>query len=224
MKLLSVKQARAIWLIQLVDLNPRGLNLVALIPPITKKYKFQQFPIQPEELGFGKEIKEIKFSGGSFQKDAQHDISIDLTLYNDGLVVDTRSSTEDSDSFLNEFLNWISMEFDLVPYQEVLRSKLYHSELWVKTDKSLNTLNPKLENFAKRLTSLIVGHNHHPILFETYGISFWTNPTITLPPGPFKFERAEGVPFNENRYYSAAPLQTDVHIEMLEELENILSR
>jgi len=223
MKLLSVKQARAIWLIQLVDLNPRGLNLVALIPPITKKYKFQQFPIQPEELGFGKEIKEIKFSGGSFQKDAQHDISIDLTLYNDGLVVDTRSSTEDSDSFLNEFLNWISIEFNLVPYQEVLRSKLYLSELFVKTDKSLNSLNQKLENFAKRLNSLIVGHGHHPIAFEVSGITLWTDPSVISPPGPFRFERTIDIPFSENRYYSAAPLQTDVHLEMLEELEDILS-
>ena len=56
--------------------------------------------------------------------------------------------------------------------KEILRSRLYVSELWVQTDKSLNTLNPKLENFAKRLTSLIVGHNHHPISFETYWYFF----------------------------------------------------
>ena len=223
MKLLSVKQARAIWLIQLVDLNPRGLNLLALIPPIATKYKFQLFPVKPDELGFGKETKEIKFSGGSFQKDPQHDIGVDLTLYNDGLVVDTRSSTDDSDAFLNEFLNWISTDFDLVPYQEIIRSKLYLSELWVQTDKSLNTLNPKLENFTKRLTSLIVGHGHHPIAFEISGITFWTDPSVINPPGPFRFERTIDIPFSENRYYSAAPLQTNVHLEMLTELESILS-
>ena len=223
MKLLSVKQARAIWLIQLVDLNPRGLNLLTLIPHIVTKYKFQLFPVKPDELGFGKETKEIKFSGGSFQKDPQHDIGVDLTLYNDGLVVDTRSSTEDSDIFLSEFLNWISTEFDLVPYQDILRSKLYLSELWVQTDKSLNTLNPKLEQFAKRLTSLIVGHNHHHIAFESTGITFWTDPIVVNPPGPFKFERAENTPFSERRYYSAAPLQTNLHLEMLTELESILS-
>jgi hypothetical protein len=223
MKLLSIKQARSIWLFHLMDLNPRGLNLLTLIPPIITKYKFQLFPNKPEELGFGKEIKEIKFSGGTFQKDPKHDIGVDLNLYNDGLVVDTRSSTDDSDAFLNEFLDWISTEFDLIPYQEILRSKLYLSELWVQTDKSLNTLNPKLENFAKRLTSLIVGHGHHPILFETSGITFWTDPSVINPPGPFRFERTLDIPFSENRYYSAAPLQTNVHLEMLMELESILT-
>jgi hypothetical protein len=220
MKLLSVQRARSIWLVNLVDLNPHGRNVFSLIAPVIAKYNFVQFPAKPEELDLS---KGINFVGGSFQKDPQNDIAIDLTIFNDGFLADTRSSTEDSDAFLNEFFSWISGEFGLVQYKEILRSRVYVSELWVKTDKSMNTLNPKLENFAKRLTSLIVGHNHHPILFETYGISFWTNPIITNPPATFKFERAEGAPFNENRYYLAAPLQTNLHLEMLMELESILS-
>jgi len=220
MKLLSVQRARSIWFINLVDLNPHGRNVFSLIAPVIEKYRFVQFPTKPEELDLS---KGINFVGGSFQKDPKNDIAIDLTIYNDGFLADTRSSTEDSDSFLDDFLSWIAGEFGLVPYKEILRSKAYFSELWVKTNKSLNALNPELENFGKRLSSLIVGHDHHPILFETYGISFWTNPTITFPPGPFKFERAENIPFGENRYYSAAPLQTNIHLEMLTELEGILS-
>jgi hypothetical protein len=220
MKLLSVQRARSIWLVNLVDLNPHGRNVFSLIAPIIAKYQFVQFPTKPEELDLS---KGINFVGGSFKEAPENDIAIDLTVFNDGFLADTRSSTEDSDVFLDEFLSWIAGEFGLVQYKEILRSRVYVSELWVKTDKSLNTLNPKLENFAKRLTSLIVGHNHHPISFETYGISFWTNPTITLPPGPFKFERAENTPFGEHRYYSTAPLQTNVHLEMLTELEGILS-
>jgi len=222
MKLLSVKQARSIWLMYLVDLNPRGLNLFTLIPQIITKYNFQLYPTKPEELDIGKDTREIKFSAGSFQKDQQHNIGFDLTIYNDGLMVDTRSSTDDSDVIIDEFLNWLSTA-GLVPYQDVLRSKLYVSELWVQTDKSLNTLNPKLESFAKRVTSLIVGHEYHPIAFETSGITFWTDPTVGNPPGAFRFERLIDVPFSENRYYSAAPLQTNIHLEMLEEFESILS-
>ncbi len=223
MKLLSIKQARSIWLIYLIEINPRGLNLYTLIKPMIEKYKFKIYPTKPEELGFGKETREIKFSGGSFEKDPQHNIGFDLTIYNDGLTLDTRSSTDDSDTILNEFLTWISTEIDLVPYQEVLRSKLYLSELYVQTKKSLNSLNPKLAAFAKHLTSLIVGHEHHPIAFEMSGITFWTDPSVINPPGPFRFERTIDIPFIENRYYSAAPLQTNVHLEMLIELESILS-
>jgi hypothetical protein len=223
MKLLSIKQARSIWLIYLIELNPRGLSLFTLINPIIEKYKFQIYPTKPEEFGYSKEIREIKFIGGSFPRDQQHNIAFDLTIFNDGLMVDTRSSTDDSDGIIDEFLTWVSAEFDLVPYQEVLRSKLYLSELFVQTEKSLNSLNPKLANFGALLTSLIVGHEHHPIAFETSSLSFWTNPTIDNPPGPFRFERVIDAPFNTNRYYSAAPLQTEAHLKILEELEKILS-
>lgn len=221
MQLLAVKQARSIWLIYLADLNPRGHNLFSLIPLIIEKYKFLLFP-NPNKLEEFDLQKGIKFGNGSFQKDPQYNIEVDLTIYNDGFIADTRSSTKDSDTFLDEFLTWISSEFNLVPYQEVLRKKSYVSELWVHTDKSLKTLNPRLENFAKKINSLIEGHNHHLINYEPTGIIFNTDPVL-YPPGPFRFERMIEVPFAENRYYSAAPLQTEVHLELLEELESILS-
>ena len=93
----------------------------------------------------------------------------------------------------------------------------------VRTDKPLNSLNPKLNDFARRLTSLVEGHSHHPFAFETSGIMFGTDYTVVNPPGPFKFERVMNVQFSENRYYTAAPLQTDAHLKILEELESILS-
>jgi hypothetical protein len=221
MKLLSVKLARSIWLVNIMDLNPRGLNFCDLIASIVNKYKFQKNQTKPEEL-IGKDIIEIKFSGGSFRKDTKHNIAVDLTIFNDGLVADTRSSTINSDAFLNDLLNYVSKEFGLTPYMEVLRSKIYVSEVWVQTDKLLNTLNPQLDIFAKRITSLIGGDSRPPINYETSGIIFWTDPVVTNTPTPFRFERVIDRPFAENRYYSAAPLQTDVHLKMLDELESIL--
>ena len=220
MKLRSVKQARAIWLVNYFDLNPYGTSLFPTIPKIAQKYMFQAVPTKPDELELG---KGVNLRGGTFKNDNRA-IAVDLTIYGDGLVADTRSSTDDSDVFLNEFLAWMSMEFGLASYQEFLKSKLYLSELWVQTDKVLNSLNHKLDDFAKRLTASIVGRGHQHLEFETSGISFWTDPTIMVnPPGPFRFEREENAPFGEHRYYSAAPLQTDVHLELLTELESILS-
>jgi hypothetical protein len=222
MKLLSVKLSRSIWFVNLNELNPRGLSLLPLVQSLITKYNFQLFPNKPDEL-FGKEINELKFIGGSFQKDTQHTINVDLIIFNWGLVAETRSSTHDSDAFLDDLLNWASTEIELVTYKEVIRSKVYLSELWVQIDKSLNSLNHKLNNFAKRLTSLVEGHGHHSFAFETSGIVFGTDYTVVGPPGAFRFERMVDVPFIENRYYSVAPLQTDLHLEMLEELEGILS-
>lgn len=221
MKLVAIKQARSIWLANVVDLNPRGIDLMPLIAPIVRKYDFKLYPNKPEEL-FGKDVREIKFSGGSFQQDIKKQpINIDLTIYNDGFVVDTRSSTKDSDAFLSDLLTWVSTEFNLVPYQEVLRSQIYLSELWVQMHKNMNSLNPKLKIFAEKITSLTKSHIHHNIAFETSGIIFWTDPTMINPPNPFRLERIIDRPFSENRYYSAAPLQTEVHLELLDELEKI---
>lgn len=222
MKLLSVQRARSIWVVYLAELNPRGINLLSLLQPLVKRYNFQVFPTKPDEL-FGKEVVEIKFVGGTFQKDSQHCIAVDLIIFNWGLVAETRSSTEDSDAFLHDFLNWASTEFNMTPYQEVIRAKNYLSELWVQTEKSLNSLNPKLANFIKRLESLIEGHDHHSFRFETTGIILGPDFTGATRPGNFRFERLIDVPFSENRYYSVAPLQTDIHFEFLEEFESILS-
>jgi len=221
MQLLAVKQARSIWLSYLADLNPRGRNVFPLIPLIIAKYKFLLFP-NPNKLEEFDLQKGIKFGNGAFQKDPENNIEVELTIYNDGFIADTRSSTKDSDAFLDEFLTWISSEFNLVPYQEVLRKKLYASELWVHTDKSLKAVNPRLEIFAKKITSLVEGHSHHPINYEPTGIIFHIDPVL-YPPGPFRFERMIEVPFAENRYFSAAPLQTEPHLQILEELESILS-
>ncbi|MGP8048981.1 MAG: hypothetical protein ACLPYB_00085 [Desulfobaccales bacterium] len=221
MRLLTVKQARSLWFVYLADLNPHGRNLFSLVPIIIEKYNFKLFPNlnKLEEMDLQ---KGIKFGHGGFQRDPENNIEIDLTIYNDGFIADTRSSTSDSDAFLDQFLTWISSDFNFVPYKEVLRRKLYVSELWVHTDKSLKSLNPRLENFAKKITSVIEGHTYHDIDYEPVGIIFNTNPVLQ-PPGPFRFERLIDIPFAENRYYSGGPLQTEVHLELLEELENILS-
>ena len=153
MRLLSVKLARSIWLLHLIDLNPRGKNLVSsIIPGLVEKYKFQMFPTKVEDLD---QNKGVKFSTGTF-KDIG--ITVNFTVYDDGIVCDTRSSTNDSDAFLEEFLNWLNQEFDMMPYSDILRTKLYLSELWIHTDKRLNALNPKLEKFAKHLSSKVIGH------------------------------------------------------------------
>jgi hypothetical protein len=220
MNLRSVKLARSIWLVNYFDLNPHGISLFPHLSKIGQKYMFQVVPTKPDELDL---TKGVLFRAGTFQNE-NRSIAFDLTVYNDGLVVDTRSSTNDSDLIIDEYLTWLSTEMGLAPYKGILKSKLYLSELWVQTDKALNSLNPKLDSFAKRLTTSIVGRSHQPLAFEASGIIFWTDPTVMVnPPGPFRFEREENAPFGEHRYYSSAPLQTDVHLKLLEELENILS-
>jgi hypothetical protein len=87
-------------------------------------------------------------------------------------------------------------------------------------DKSLEVINPKLKQISQYLSNTVEEGNR---IFQFGGVSFWPDPVGKVDPNPFTFERAINVPFSENRYYSAAPLPTDKHLELLDVLESILS-
>lgn len=225
MQLLSVHSARSVWLIQVKDLNPRGKDLDAkLIEWLKTTYHFQQYPSYP--IAADAQAKGLVFSNGRFQRGTEEDgsekyIWVDLTIFNDGLVATTRSSTNDTDDFLSEVLILAAGEFHLVYHSEMIRKRLYLSELNIKLDNSLKLLNPSLEQFAARISSLQA--NSPPIAYEVSSIGFWPDPAIQQwRPSPFRLERKVDTAWSENRYFSAAPLHTEDHIKLLEDFEQLL--
>lgn len=217
MKLLSIGLARSIWLFPVNDLNPRGRSLYPMLfAALVKKYEFQKFPKTADELN---EQSGIKFERGVFWKTPAEPIAVSLTIYHDGIVADTRSSTTDSDAFLAEALAEASKEFKLEPIQNISVRKTYVGEVHVQTQHSLNLLNDKLGPFLHRLSTIPGFGEQH---FETTGISFGVDQWQQTKPVSFRLERAINVPFSENRYYSIAPLPTDAHLRLLDDLETIL--
>jgi len=217
MKLQSVVMARSIWVFNILDLNPRGKMIgPSIISHLVETYRFAQYPKTAEEMD---ESKGIIFMNGSFQHESRQAVDINLKVFGWGVAAETRSSTKDSDAFLKKALNWISNEFDLPSIDQILRSNAYYSELNVQCENSLSMLNPKLERISQRLNSEVKGHGE--MAYQASGISFWSNPSLNQA-FPFRIERAEGVGFAENRYLSSAPLETEIHLEILSELDAIL--
>ena len=219
MKIMSVEKARSVWLMRMVDANPRGLYGISIITAIAERYKFLKLPPK-EQVEAG---NEFKFSRGVFVKDDQTQLGVELSIYNDGLVADTRSSTDDSDAFIDDLLTYLSETFNITPYEQILSRRIYFNELWVKCDKKLHILNPKLKKFEKEIGELSHSDDSNKREFETAGLIFSVDPTIPAAPGAFRFERAANTPFTENRYFTAAPLTTKNHIELLEKFEKLLS-
>ncbi|MBS0180161.1 MAG: hypothetical protein JSR20_15510 [Nitrospira sp.] len=218
MKLLSVSLARSIWLFPINDLNPRGRSLYfAIFAFLAQKYSFQKFPKTADDSDLQ---KGIKFEHGEFRGGTNNAVTVNATIYSDGIVVDMRSSTADADDFLVEALAAVSQEFYLPPITSFPVKKTYLSEVFVQTEHPLSLLNEKLGNFAHLLSTKIEGFGETH--WETAGITFSIDQGIQPKPTPFRFERAGNVSFSDNRYYSVAPLKTEAHLELLNELELIL--
>jgi len=212
MKLLSINLARSIWLGNLLDFNPKGKSLYPVIPALINLYKFKKFPSQTD---IPDPNEGIKFEEGEFKNSEGNVIGINFNIYTDGLVVDTRSSTQDSDTFLSEVLMRLSEDFNLPGNENIIKRKIYLSQLNITTDNSLDLINPRLKELSKYLSDNLSYH------FETGGIHIWPDQTTTSKPAPFTFERVLNIPFAEKRYFSSAPLPTDKHLELLNKLEKI---
>lgn len=216
MKLLSVKEARAIWLFPIEDVNPSGKYLYPLLGELVKKYKFAQVPNVAEAV---KNNQGIVLGQGAFTFGKRGESWAELGIYNDGLVGATHSHTDASEALLTEILSWASKEYGLQPPKSI--RKLYASELYVETNSSLGSLNPQLARFAKALSAKmkIVTRS----AYELGGINFAAEQSSPFVPPLFRFERADKMPFSENRYFSASGLPTADHLELLGQLEEILS-
>jgi hypothetical protein len=217
MKLLSVNMARAIWWGSLLDLNPKGIDLGRIITPILVNiYKFASFPSIQDIFNAA---EGWKFKNGQFKINEENPILIDFTIFNDGMVAETHSSTDHSESFLEDVLNQFSQNFKFPNWKEVIKRKNYVSEFWVSMNITLELINPKLKSICKYLSDNIEEKDK---IFQVGGISFWPDQTSKINPFPLMLERALAFPFSENRYFSRAPLTTKKHWEVLEKLESIL--
>lgn len=218
MKLLSINLARSIWLGRMSDFNPSGIRLDRILYPFlvdTYKFKFKQYPSTNE---IEEPNKDAVFREGELVID-EKPIALDLTIHPDGIVVDTRSSTNHSDAFLENAFSFFSDTFKGPTFQSIYKKKLYLSQVYVSTDIVIELLNPKL----KQISGYLAQHVEKNKDFQMGGISFWADQKKTGNPSPFTFERTVDTPFSENRYYSVAPLQTENHLELLDKFENILT-
>ena len=218
MELLSVDLARAVWVGPVMDLNPKGIALDKLLVPfLLDTYKFKKIPdlkaVDPSK-GFSFERGEFTLPGEDYP------IAITFGMFDFGFTADSRSSTRNSEAFLIDVFSRFSQICKIPPYDSFLRRRGYVSRLFVHTEKSIELLNPKLTQLADYLSENVEGGS---ISFHAKSLSIWPDQTVKVPPLAFSFEPVLGTSFSENRYFSAAPLQTEKHLELLKMLEEILS-
>jgi len=77
--------------------------MVPVIVGLAERYKFSKLPqansltIQPLDL---------KFEGGAFVASDGAEVAVNLSILEDGMIAETRASTDESDRFLEDAVSW----------------------------------------------------------------------------------------------------------------------
>ena len=217
MQLLGVRVARAIWLFPPYFLNPRGAFLRPVVEAVKAKYSFLKSPLDapippPTNAGY-------RYENGAFEgKNGVVEI-ISMVRHDDGIVIDTRSSTDDADSFLEDLISWASKEYGLPSISELPIRRIYASELNVLFARTPMFFNPKLAPFLEQVSSSI--GEDSKIKAGFLGLSLGTDERTASGVRSFKLEREANTLIEENRYWSFSPTTTEVHLDLLGKLEEL---
>jgi len=215
MQLSAVLLARVLLFVESFDLNPRGKAYYPdIVQGIVGKCGFYKFPQKLEDFD---ETKGVEFVGGRWG-----DVTIEtMKIFSNGLMLDTRVSTSESERVLREALSWAAAEFGLAYDPRMISRRGYVSNLTFYSDVQIlgksDSPVAKLAQRANDAIDQIIGDKTpwQPIILTLNSDQIPRKPTNA----PFTIQRRGDVAFSENKYYSESPFPTDVHLALLERFE-----
>lgn len=219
MELASVLLARALAWVEPVDLNQGGhLFYPDLVKALVERYSFQKVPQKLEDFD---ESKGITFAAGKWG-----DTVIDqLVLYTYGIMIDTRASTKVSQLILEEALEWGAKHLGLAYRPAMIKRWQYASQVTFITKVPLLSAHRAFEDLAHSMTEIIQGGLGEHLEYDVTALVIdYDQLKRKHPLGRFSIQRRENTPFSENKFFSDAPLPTELHIRLLEKFEADLSR
>jgi len=143
-----------------------------------------------------------------------------VVIYPQGIALDTTSSTQDSEAILEDALTWASKELKLVYRREMIKRKTYVSQFTFYSNIAILHVNPILKNLSEKIGALVSENLKLKSVFEPTAVLLGMDPECQrVPTWTFSIERRQGIAFAESKYFSAAPLPTDIHIALVEVFE-----
>jgi hypothetical protein len=213
-KLAAVILARTLAYVETYDLSPLGkVFLPEVVTGIIERYKFLKFPTKPEDFD---ESKGIVFEEGRIG----NKVIQKFTIFNALLVLETRSNTDDSKQIIEDMLLWGVAKFGINYAANGIKRHAYVSGISFYSDVPLLTVSPILQVLSEKTSAALSDIWQEPIHYETVGIAIGHD-TLERKYGiaQFTLTRRAEARFSENKYYSEAPLPTDLHLALLGEFE-----
>ena len=198
-----------------------------LVNDLGVRYSFASLPDIKEILASQEKgaAKGAEFQVGKLKKsDGKLIVIGKFTVFNDGLVADCRTSTDDCDIFLDSIQEWAKTNLSAI--KNVGRS-LYLSQLEVKFNLQPNEYAKIFNPLGGQIAALLTGYGAPPgvmpFRFGSLTLAMEPGDAPSFKPSVFTIERRLNVPFDENVFYTQAPLRTSDHIALLNTLERTLS-
>lgn len=214
MQVKAILVARLLGFVELATLNPEGrIFFPNIISGIVERFNFQKYPTTPEQFD---EVKGIEFHDGQWDG-----INVQkLVMYNNGFLVETQSSTDDSERIMLASLEWAKTELGITFDPKMIYRRRYLSDLVFSTDAPIIDGFSPISNLVTNLsdmTEAVLDERLHyaglrlDVDFERF--------QRQAPIAPFTIQRRNDYAFSDNTYYSEAPLPTELHVQLLEEYE-----
>lgn len=216
MKLLAYEMSRLTALFNVTRISGQ-LYLPLAVTEITKKYSFAGVPSSLAEMTSDRVVLSQGIHEGT---------AIDsMELYNDGVVISSRSNTDFIDGFFADLCGWMETALGLTMIKTRSVDRIYDSNILVET--SADVLKPL--NALSGISEAIEGHLRNDsgldVKYEPFGLSLAPDQTRSpnLRPSAFRLERRAGSEYSLNQFMSSAPLKTTQHLRILEQLERQLA-
>jgi hypothetical protein len=213
-QLSAILLSRVIAFFEIADINPPG---GFFFPEITKelvqRFSFQKYPTNFDEWSHEK--------GAIFTSGRLGKVAVDnITLFNNGIQVDTHAGTKESKRILEETLQWAGDKFGFQLKPNLNIRWAYVSNFTFYTDVPILSPTP-LQNLAERTSKAMSEITGSPIVYVPIIMSIGHDPlALKYGRATFSIQRRLDVPFSENKYFSESPLPTEIHLELLQQFED----
>src|ERR1700733_12670903 len=187
------------------------------IGELMKRYSFASGPTNIQQL----EASKIELRQGEF-----NDTGIEsLSIYSDGVIITSKSSTEVLDAFLVDAFEWLDSAFGLKLVESHTINRAYESNVLVHSDAKLLKALEAYTAVQELLTKHVKAAMGLDVSFAPAGLSFAADHSLIagMKPEAFRLERKVGLAFDTNYYVSRAPTRTPDHLSILETLEKLVS-
>lgn len=214
MKVINTLLAQAI---RFGDLTPsKGNSLYGrnLVRAFEEKYGFLESPKTVADFDVS---KGITFLHGYFENRVVIDKAM---LYNNGIVVETKSTTDDCVNIIGDLIAWANQNANFVFEEDQKLPKLYLSHIEVEVAINMQGISTKFQTLSDEINRCMTSYGETGRDYNLSSLAFQLDP-VSRGPTPFNFERRANQPFASNLYFSSAPLRTQDHMGLIELLEKL---